>query len=264
MSKQGKPKSDYMIQTVHNALRLLEGFHDETELGVSELSRRLGLHKNNVFRLLATLEQSGYIEQSEQNERYRLGPSCLERGRDFLRGSRLLERARPILEGIVAELGESAHLGVRNGFEVVHLDGEQPRQLVLAASRIGSRLPLHCTAMGKVLIGFADEPTRVYYDRLLTEKDLEARTDATIVDRDKLFEHLRAVTSQGFALDVEECERGLCCAAAPVSDESGRVVAAISVSGPASRLSEDRLHDEIIDVVVAAAERLSQQLGHTS
>ena len=248
-------------RTVQNALSLLEAFHDEVELGVSELSRRLNLHKNNVFRLLATLEQDGYIEQSDSTDRYRLGPRCLELGRSFARGSRLLERARPILEELAADLGETAHLGVMHDFEVVHLDGEQPSQMVLASSRVGRRLPVHNTALGKVLIGCADEETRMAYDTQVVADGLASSTEATITDRDKLFEHLRSVANQGFALDVEECERGLCCAAAAVIDESGRCIAAISVSGPASRVTESRLHDEIVERVANAAERLSKQLG---
>jgi DNA-binding IclR family transcriptional regulator len=258
-----KPKSDYVIQTVQNSLRLLEAFHDEVELGVSELSRRLGLHKNNVFRLLATLEQSGYIEQSESTDRYRLGPRCLELGRSFARGSRLLERARPLLAELALDLGESAHLAVMHDFEVVHLDGEQPRQLVLASSRVGRRLPVHSSALGKVLIGNSDEATRTDYDKRVVSEGLVGCTDATITDRDKLFEHLRTVSAQGFALDVDEYELGLRCAAAPVFDGQGRCIAALSVSGPAPRMSEDRLHREVIEVLVASAERLSTQLGRS-
>jgi DNA-binding IclR family transcriptional regulator len=256
-----KPKSDYVIQTVQNALRLLEAFHDEVELGVSELSRRLGLHKNNVFRLLATLEQSGFIEQSDATDRYRLGPRCLELGRAFLRGSRLLERARPILEQLALELGESAHIAVMHDFEVVHLDGEQPRQLVLASSRVGRRLPAHATALGKVLLANADETTRGEYDEEIVAAGLEAFTDATITDPDKLREHLRGIAVQGFALDLEECEAGLCCAAAPVIDGNGRCVAALSVSGPAPRMGEDRMHREVVETLTSAADLLSAQLG---
>ena len=98
-----KPKSDYSIQTVSNALRMLESFYKSDELGVSELSRRLRLHKNNVFRLLATLEEHGYIEQSLETERYRLGTRCLELSQSFARGNALLQRAHPILNELAPE-----------------------------------------------------------------------------------------------------------------------------------------------------------------
>ncbi|HPG27145.1 MAG TPA: IclR family transcriptional regulator [Myxococcota bacterium] len=154
-----KPKSDYAIQTVTNALRMLEVFHTETEMGVSDLARRLGLHKNNAFRLLATLELAGYIQQTPETELYHLGPRCLELAHAFARSHTLMRQARPILEELARDCGETAHLGVLSrgdrGDEVVHLDGVQPAQLVLTGSRVGERLPAHCTALGKVLLAHA-------------------------------------------------------------------------------------------------------------
>ncbi|MBW2272200.1 MAG: IclR family transcriptional regulator [Deltaproteobacteria bacterium] len=259
-----KPKSDYSIQTVSNALRLLEAFREEDEIGVSELARRLDLHKNNVFRLLATLEERGYIEQSPESDRYRLGTRCLELGRAFSHGHSLLDRARPILEALAASQNETVHLGVLRDFEVVHLDGEQPRQLVLTASRIGERLPVHCTALGKVLLGCAVESVREGFDRdWVSTQGLEQRTNATICDRHKFFEHLRSVAVQGFALDLEECEIGLRCAAMPVFDATGQALAALSVSGPGFRLGEERLLGDVVPALGAAAERLSRELGYS-
>jgi DNA-binding IclR family transcriptional regulator len=260
-----KPKGEYAIQTVVNATRLLEAFHDEEGLGVTELSHLLDLHKNNVFRLLATLEAQGYIEQSTVSDRYRLGVRTLELGQSFLRGRTLLRRARPILTALAGELKESAHLAALRGFEVVHLDGALGEQLVQTKLRVGERLPAHCTALGKVLIGCASGNVREAYDHKLTAADeLGARTASTIVDRDKLFEHLRAVAGAGFALDLEECEPGLCCAAAPVYDVSGRLVAALSASGPAFRLGEEQLLRCVVPAVTGAAEALSRELGYTA
>ncbi|MCG8591403.1 MAG: IclR family transcriptional regulator [Proteobacteria bacterium] len=257
-----KPKSDYSIQTVSNALRLLEVFREDAEIGVTELSRRLGLHKNNVFRLLATLEQAGYIEQSAASERYRLGTRCLELGQAFSRGHPLLRRARPVLESLAGELQETVHLGVLRDFEVVHLDAQEPDQLVLTTSRVGRRLPAHCTALGKVLVGCADAATQQAYDRdFVSRGRLQAATEHTIVDPLKLFEHLRGVMAEGVALDLEECAPGLCCAAAPVQDAAGQVRAAISVSGPAFRLGQESLRERVVPLLTAAAGRLSQDLG---
>jgi DNA-binding IclR family transcriptional regulator len=260
-----KPKSDYVIQTVVNALRLLEEFRSHDELGVTELSRSLELHKNNVFRLLATLEQRGYIEQIAVNERYRLGARCLELGDAFCRSHPLLDCGQPVLRELARDAGETAHLAVMSRFEVVHLGAEVRVQPVLTGSRLGKRLPVHCTALGKVLLGCASEEDRANYDRtVVAGGTLEARTEQTITDGLKFFEHARMVASQGFALDLEECEPGLNCAAAPVQDRSGRVVAALSVSGPAYRLDTERLHDEIVPKVLDAANRLSRRLGSGS
>ena len=262
--RPNKPKSEYSIQTVSNALRLLEAFHDDVELGVSELSRRLALHKNNVFRLLATLEERGYIEQCADNERYRLGVRCLELGQTFARSRTLLDCARPVLDELAQAAGESAHLGVLEDFEVVHLVGATPSRLVVTASRVGRRLPLHSSALGKVLLAFGDATAREAYHRSpVRQPGLERFTDATITDRDKFLEHLASVAVQGFAIDVEEYEVGLSCAAAPVFDHSGQLKGALSLSGPAFRLPLDRLHGEGVEQVTAAAARLSQALGHS-
>jgi len=258
-----KDKSEYTIQTVANALRLLEEFHDEEELGVTELSNRLELHKNNVFRLLATLEQRGYIEQRRETDRYGLGPACLALGQSFLDSRDLLRRARPNLVGLAQDTGESVNLGVMKGFEVVHLDGVASSALVGSPSRIGVGLPIHCTALGKVLLACSHERVREEYDRSLApQADLERRTRRTIVDRSKFFEQIRTVAVQGHALDLEECADGLACAAAPVFDASGEVVASISVSGPAFRLPERTLLDRIVPPLTAAADRLSRDLGY--
>jgi len=257
-----KPKSDYAIQTVNNALRLLEMFEGEERLGVTELSRRLELHKNNVFRLLATLEQAGYIEQCSKDDQYCLGVRCLELGQTYVRSRSLMCRARPILEQLATELGETVHLGIEQDDQVAHVDGEAPSHAMLTpAIRVGMRRPLHCTALGKALLAFASEARREAFDRDHASVALEGRTPATLVDRDKLVEELRTVAAQGFALDLEECERGLVCAAAPVFDASGAVVAALSVSAPTSRVDADGLHRRLIPEIRTAAAELSRQLG---
>jgi len=258
-----KSKSDYVIQTVSHALRLLEEFRAEDELGVTELSRRLNLHKNNVFRLLATLEQRGYIEQSSANERYRLGAKCLELGETFCRSHSLLDQAKPVLRSLAQEVGETVHLAQMTAFEVVHIDAHVYQQPILTPSRVGQRLPVHCTALGKVLLGAASDCCRQIYDqKVVNGQKLSQRTPATIVDPIKFFEQVRTAAGQGYALDLEECEQGLNCVAAPVHDRTGLVVAALSVSGPSFRLGSDALLGQIAPKLVAAADRLSRALGY--
>jgi DNA-binding IclR family transcriptional regulator len=257
-----KPKSEYAIQTVTNALRMLEVFHKEAELGVSDLARRLDLHKNNAFRLLATLELAGYIQQTPKTELYHLGPRCLELGHAFARSHALIDQARPVLEELSVATGETAHLGMlspqhgqgpQNGIEVVHLDGVLPEQLVLTGLRVGTRTPAHCTALGKVLLAGAE------FD--FFEKTFERFTDATRVDPAKLADELRAVALHGYATDLEEFSSGLHCVAAPVRDASARIVGAISLSGPSFRLTEEILHGDAAHAVTRAATQLSQKLG---
>lgn len=261
-SRSGRSRSEYSIQTVENALRLLEEFEHEQELGVSELSRRLDLHKNNVFRLLATLEQRGYVEQSEHTDRYRLGVGCLELGHAYTRSRSLVRNGRAVLECLSAEVRETAHLAVLDEFQVVHLDGELPDQPILSALRLGARLPAHCTALGKVLLGCSSDEERAAFDRSVSAAGgLEPRSPATIVDLHKLLEHLNSVKLQGYAIDCEEYADGLCCVAAPVYDSEHRLRGALSVSGPTCRMPLERLTGELAGAVSAAAERLTRTLG---
>ncbi|MCH2409308.1 IclR family transcriptional regulator [Myxococcota bacterium] len=255
-------KSDYTIQTVTNALRLLEAFDENEELGVTELSRRLDLHKNNVFRLLATLHERNYVDQCE-NEQYRLGSGCLELGRSFTRGLSLLRAARPILEQLVPEVGETVHIAQLQGFEVLHLDAETSEGLVVAGSRVGQKLPAYCTALGKILLAQGSAELRQTYDgKVVQAGGLEQRTAETITDRNKFFEHLRSVALEELAFDFEECEAGLNCIAAPVYDDKETVVAAISLSGPSFRLSEAALRNRLAPHLRRSAEELSNRLGY--
>jgi IclR family transcriptional regulator, KDG regulon repressor len=257
-----KPKGDYAIQAVINAIRLLETFRDEEEQGVTSLAKRLDLHKNNVFRLLATLEQLGYIEQCAESDRYRLGVRSLELGQSFGRSRNLLRRARPVLDELALTCGESTHLGLLRDMQVVHVEGRSPERLVLTGTRVGRALPAHCTALGKVLLGCSPSGVLESFDRkIVAGGNLPKLTSATICDPAKFFEHLRTVAVRGYALDLEECEPGLSCAAAPIFDGDGELVAAISISGPSFRISEERIQDEIVPLVVAAADQLSRELG---
>lgn len=257
-----KPKGDYAIQTVSNALRVLDAFRDADDFGVTELAKRLDLHKNNVFRLLATLEQDGYIEQSSEGDRYRLGVRSLELGQAFLRGRPMLGRARPYVRELADHARESAHFSVRREFEVVCVDSHVPEQRIGVPSQVGQRFPLHCTAAGKVLIGCSSDDVREAFDRdLVAEHGLTALTEASITDPHKFFEHVRSAAVRGFALEIEEHEVGLCAAAAPVFGASGEVVGALSIAGPAFRVGEAELLGKVVPAVVAAAEALSSDLG---
>ena len=264
-AKPKRPKSDYAIQAVANALRLLHVFGAEDEIGVAELARRLDLHKNNVFRLLATLEQAGFIEQSSSTERYRLGLACHTLGDAFVRSRPLLERARPVMEKLLERTGETVHLAVRDGFEVVHLDGRQPSREIASRLRTGRRAPLHCTALGKVLLGCSPERVwREYDERMIARGKLPRRTARSIEDPDKFFEHLRTVAGLGYALDLGEFEEGMGCAAAPVHAAHGALVAALSISAPLFRSSEEAVVGELRRQVVGAADELSASLGYAA
>lgn len=253
-----REKSNYIIQSVAHALDVLEEFKgDAVELGVTELSKKLKLHKNNIFRLLATLEARGYIEQNKSTENYRLGLKSLELGQTFIRQMGLLRQARPSLEKLADRTNETSYLAIMRNQDVVYLDVVEANQTVRVAPRVGLRLPPYCTAVGKVLIcSESEEEIR----RRLPEQ-LVKRTSKTITDPKALVDHLRKVAKQGYAIDDEEFEEGVRCIAAPIRDYTGNVVAAISISGPAIRMPDKKIVEELAPAVKEAAEEISRRLG---
>ncbi|MEZ4484924.1 MAG: IclR family transcriptional regulator, partial [Syntrophotaleaceae bacterium] len=249
-----------MIQAVSHALDLLEQFHgdDVDELGVTELSKRLKLHKNNVFRLLATLESWGYIEQNKATENYRLGLKSLELGQTFIKKMGLLHQAKPVLEELVEACNETSYVAIFKDGYIVYLDVVETRLTVRVVSRVGTRLPSHCTAAGKVhLAHMSDEEL----ESCLPGQELEAYTPHSITDRELLKKDLTKVLEQGYALDIEELDIGVRCVAAPIRDYTRRIVGALSISGPATRFSDERLEKELVPLVTRAAEELSTRLG---
>lgn len=254
-----KDKSEYIIQAVSHALDLLEQFHGEVdELGVTELSKRLKLHKNNVFRLLATLESRGYIEQNRATENYRLGLKSLELGQTFIKQMGLLRQAKPILDRLVKECNETSYVAIfKEGF-IVYLDVVETDLTVRVVSRVGSRLPAHCTAAGKVHLAFMPEEE---VDTVFPDRQLQAYTSHTITERDALKQELQKVAEQGYAIDNEELDPGVRCVAAPIRDYTRRIVGAVSISGPSMRFSDERIETELIPLVLQASEDLSTRLG---
>jgi len=240
---------------------ILESFtRTEKELGVTELSKRLGLHKNNVFRLLATLEHRGYIEQNKETDNYRLGPRTLQIGSIFIEQRECRRQARPILEGLTAETGETAVIAVLRATKVVFMDGVETNRTVRAVSRIGAMLQAHCTAVGKVQLAYL-APAEV--ERMYPAAELPAVTPRTLKTREALLNELKTVRERGLAFEDEECDLDVKALAAPVRDFSGNVIAAIGIISPASRLSGDRSAQEgAASRILAAALALSSRLGY--
>jgi IclR family KDG regulon transcriptional repressor len=253
-----RDKSNYMIQSVAHALDVLEEFRDETEeLGVTELSKKLKLHKNNIFRILATLQSRNYIEQNRFNDNYRLGIKCLELGQTFIHQRGLLNQARPILLELAEATGETSYISILRGKEVVYLDAVETSSTVRVVSRVGFHMAIHATAAGKALVSNDSEEEL----RNLFSGELARFSKATRTDVDDLMKEIKHVREMGYATDLEEFEEGLRCIASPVRDYTRNVVGAISVSGPANRLPDERIAKEVGPEVERAAKTLSTRLG---
>lgn len=255
-----REKSRYTVQSVIHALDILESFSNlEDELGLSELVNKLELHKNNVSKLLGTLERRGYVEQNRITGNYRLGLKTFEMGQIFFHQLGLLKQVRPILEELVAKCNETAYVAILHGNEVVYLDGVETTQSVREVSRIGWRIPAYCTAVGKAQLAYS---TREEIDMILKETNLRAYTENTITDVDRLKAALEQVKEQGFALDNSEYEIEIKCVGVPVRDYTHKVVAGICISGPIYRMTEERVQQELITLVKNAGQNISHRLGH--
>lgn len=254
-----KEKSEYLIQAVSHALDLLEQFRGEVdELGVTELSKRLKLHKNNVFRLLATLESRGYIEQNRVTENYRLGLKTLELGQTFIRQMGLLRQSKPVLDDLVSKCNETSYVAVLKDYYIIYLDAVETDMTVRVVPRVGSRLPAYCTAAGKIqLAHMSDEELENYFQH----KELKSYTDKTITDREVLKKQLKLVVENGYAVDDEELDIGVKCVSAPIRDYTRRIIGAVSISGPSMRFSPERMKKELIPLALSASEEISTKLG---
>jgi DNA-binding IclR family transcriptional regulator len=254
-----REKSNYVIQSVSHALDVLEAFRDsDGELGVTELSKRLKLHKNNVFRLLATLESRGYVEQNRATENYRLGLGCLRLGRAYSEHMGLLHQSRPIMDAIIGETNETVYVAVLRDGHMVIVDVVDAPQVVRLSSPLGAVLPLHASAVGKCLLAFLPSEEDL---RGLLPATLERFTDRTPADVRALRDGLKHVASAGYAIDMGEHREDVRAVAVPVRDYTRAVVACLAIAGPIHRFQGERLERELAPVAVRAGLELSARLG---
>ena len=244
------------IQVLQRAMRLLCSFdHDHPEMGVAELARKLDLPKPTVYRILVTLESGGFVQQ-KPNTKYHLGFRLAELGLLALQQVSMRDEAMPFLRDLLEECQETVDLAVFDTGEMVYLEVLESPQPVKIAAQAGRRLPAHCTASGKAYLAYA------------SEEDLEAAvtqgmvscTPNTICDLELLIEDLRLTRQRGYSISLEEFELGIKAVAAPVTDSSGQVVAAIAIAGPAYRLPPERVA-ELGEAVKRTAQGLSEHLG---
>ncbi|MGC8876422.1 IclR family transcriptional regulator [Thermus sp.] len=238
------------VRTLERGLLVLEALAELGAGGLGEVAGRTGLSKSTLYRLLQALARRGFVE--ETGGVYRVGPMAYRVGQVYPQKS-LLQAVRPEMEALAAELGESVNLAVPAGKEALYLDQVEGTRLVRLFTAPGSPAPLHATGVGKVLLAYRGVPEGLA---------LPPYTPHTLTRLPELLAELRAVRERGYALDNEEKELGVRCVAAPVFGPSGEVVAALSLSAPASRLSLEEAH-RLAPRVVEAARRASLRLGFT-
>lgn len=256
---RGKTASPYKVQVLDRAIAILQALAGEhAGLALPELSRRMRLHRSTAYRLLAVLEQNRLVSRIPATGKYCLGFRFFEMANRAVSQMDLPRRARVSLEKLVAETGETGHLCILDQGEALYLEKVEGSHALRVPSTVGQRYPLHCGASGKALIAFLPEDELA---ELLKRRPLQAFTRSTITTVAQLKAELQAIRSRGYSIDDEEFEEGLKCLGAPVRDYSGRVVAAISIAGPAFRLTEKTI-PVLARSVMQVAEQLSRELGY--
>lgn len=241
--------------SVDKTLNVLEAVAQNAKgLSLAEIVKLVAIPKTTAFRILEILAGREYVTWNKENERYYIGIKALEIGLSGLIGQDIVDVSIPYLQELSMSVGETSFLAVYNNGDVVYLYKAEGTGSIQTTAQLGSRRPAYCTALGKVILAnlSIEEADRVF------EKKLNRLTEKTIVDRVKLYEEFANIRAKGFAVDDEGVEYGLYCLAVPIYNYTGKVVAAISVSGPIKRLHEnlERVTEELMQVGATISRRL--------
>lgn len=255
-----RPKN--LVQTIERASTIFDVLAKNPQgLSVKNLSEKVNLPMGTTHRLLASLAYFGFISQDLVSKKYHLGFKLVNLANALLGQIDLRTVARPHLMDLARKVNETIHLVILDQKEALFLDrieSSEDRLGLQMVSKVGMRTPAHCCGVGKVLLAALSEKE---LDDIIEAKGLPKRTEKTITDPDQLKLHLEAVRNQGYAVDDEEEDLGTRCVAAPIRNELGHVVAAISISGPAIRNTWKKIIDTLKDQVKDTAFEISQQLG---
>ncbi len=246
------------LTSLEKALRVIEVVAKAKSVGLRELAAQVGFPPSTVHRLLALLTASSYLTQDPETKKYRLSLKFLELGSAVRDDLDVITAARPHMTTLVEATSETVNLALFDGTGIVYVDQvANSHSFLRMFTRVGTRAPLYCTGVGKAcLAGLPQESVSAYWHA--TEK--KRYTDKTITDEPSLRRELEVIRAQGYAVDNEEMEIGVCCVASAIRQHTSGIVAAVSISGPSSRLSDERIPG-IGELVRGTAVHISADLG---
>lgn len=248
-----------IIQSVDRALKILDLFDEHnTELKITEISERMMLHKSTVHSLLKTLKKHHYIEQDLENSKYKLGLKLFERGNFVMHSLDIRTLAKEYLNSLSQKTDLTVHLVILDGKEGVYIDKVESSSASVLYSRIGRRIPIHCSAVGKALVA---NKSNSELEKLLEDYQYIKRTDNTLTNKEDFLRELETIRETGYAIDNQENEPGVYCIALPVRNYTGKVVASISISSPVMKINEEKMKKNI-DLLKLASNELSEKLGY--
>jgi DNA-binding IclR family transcriptional regulator len=248
----------YPVHSVERTIRILDALRDAVDpVGVTELALALGQTASAVHRHLSTLQYHGLVEQDPLTQRYTLGTRLIDYGTRVMGRLGLGERTRPHLERLAAEVNETVNLCLLRGQEALFVDKIESQEFLRLVTHMGTRVPLYCSGVGKAMLAFLAPEEQ---SAVMGAGPLNRYTPSTITDPTCLRQELGRIRAQGYAVDAEEYLPGVVCVAAPILDRHGRAMAAVSVSGPVSRLTPERVL-EVAPRVRAAAEGITRSIA---
>lgn len=248
-----------LVSSVNRAITIVKLLADSETgmLGVTELAARVGVRKSSIHRLLQTLQLHDLVGQDLETRKYRLGWGLYHLAAKMPAGVDLVEACRHELDGLAADTRECANVGVLGNQSVVIVARSVPRQAVITNMDVGYQEPVHATALGKVLLS---EQREAEVRRIVGQRQMQRFTERTITSPTDFVRECQDARRYGFALDDGEMNDDVRCIAAPIRNHEGRVVAAISVSGPAHRMTRERI-EVLRGPVLEVARRISQKMG---
>jgi IclR family acetate operon transcriptional repressor len=253
-----KDPTEYNVRAVERALQIMSCFDDgHPERGISDIAQAVGLHKATAHRIVTTLVNYGYLERVEDGQKYRLGLELPNLGYKVLRRMDLRREAVPFMKQLVAEWDETCDLSIFDQGEVFYIEIVRGNRALTISAAVGQRLPAHATASGKLFLAYLPE------DQLsaILNRPMEAFTEKTVTSPEELRNQLEEIRRQGYAIDYEEFEHGVCAVAAPIFNRSGNVIAAIGGPSPMSRMTPDRIA-QIAEAFKDASKGISYRMGY--
>jgi len=240
----GEPATN-PIKPTETTVRVLEGLKTLDGAGVSDLADHTGLPRSTVHNYLSTLEQEEYV--LKEDGKYHVGIRFLELGAHARNRREIYEIAQPEIKRLAEETGELANLLIEEHGRGTYLQRARGSEAVKVQAHVGTRLPLHTTALGKSILSHLPAE-RV--EKIIGRHGLPAATEATVTDREVLFEELAEIRERGYAFDDEERLAGLRCVAAPILSNDERVLGAVSVSGPSHRIRDEHFRETLPNTIL--------------
>lgn len=251
----------YSSQVLDRVVQILDCFGaEQKDLRLIEIAATTGLHKSTLYRLLEAMRAHRLIGFDENSGSYHLGMKLFEMGSRAVERLALDQHAHPILDRLADVSGETAHLCILDGADVVYIAKVESTRTLRIPSAVGQRNPAYCTGVGKAILAHLAPDRLAAY---LNETRLRPFTKRTLTTSAELKASLRQIVATGYAIDDQEREEGVRCVAAPVRDHSRRVIAAISIAGPTMRVTKEKVA-EFAAHVIRAANEISAQLGYVN